>query len=69
MATLNPFDDPSLHSYVLVNLRAQYSLWPDFSPLPAGWTVAHGPASRAACEHWLQAHWDGVRHVALEVAS
>lgn len=69
MATLNPFDDPAQHSYVLVNPRAQYSLWPDFCPLPAGWTVAHGPASRMACEQWLQAHWDGVRQIAPGVAS
>lgn len=38
----NPFDDPDCTFYALVNDEGQYSLWPTFSPVPDGWTIAHG---------------------------
>ncbi|MBB3115881.1 MbtH family protein [Corynebacterium bovis] len=38
----NPFDDPDGTFYALVNDEGQYSLWPTFSPVPDGWTIAHG---------------------------
>jgi MbtH protein len=37
METLNPFDDEQQICYVLRNEELLYSLWPDFSAIPAGW--------------------------------
>lgn len=38
----NPFDDPNGRFLVLVNDEEQYSLWPTFAAVPAGWTVVFG---------------------------
>jgi MbtH protein len=57
----NPFDARDGTFSVLVNEEGQHSLWPDFAGVPAGWTVAHGPASRDACVEYVNAHWTDPR--------
>jgi uncharacterized protein YbdZ (MbtH family) len=39
--SMNPFDDEHGTFYSLINGEGQYSLWPTFADVPAGWTVAH----------------------------
>ncbi|CAM5370078.1 hypothetical protein SALBM311S_02570 [Streptomyces alboniger] len=34
-------DDPNGRFFVVVNAEDQYSLWPEFAQVPAGWTVSH----------------------------
>lgn len=67
MEHVNPFDDPAQVCRVLGNEQQQYSLWPDFSPVPAGWTPVFGPAPRAECDGWLENHWTDRRPAALRV--
>ena len=38
----NPFEAQDGNFLVLVNAEGQYSLWPDFKEIPAGWTAV-GP--------------------------
>jgi MbtH protein len=57
----NPFDAADGTFSVLVNEEGQHSLWPDFADVPAGWTVAHGPASRDACVEYVNANWTDLR--------
>lgn len=57
----NPFDDPDDNYRVLVNAAGEHSLWPAAIPAPAGWTVAHGPARRAACLEHVNEVWQGMR--------
>jgi MbtH protein len=57
----NPFDVPDTPYLVLVNVDGQHSLWPVFADVPAGWTVAHGPAARAACLEYVTASWTDMR--------
>ncbi|MEU9822366.1 MbtH family protein [Pseudonocardia alni] len=57
----NPFDDETGTFYALVNDEGQYSLWPAFAAVPAGWQVAHGPADRAACLAHVEQHWTDLR--------
>ncbi|MDH0304194.1 MULTISPECIES: non-ribosomal peptide synthetase [unclassified Pseudomonas] len=52
----NPFDAAHGHFLLLRNGASQPSLWPSFSPIPHGWQVAFGPASRQDCLDHLQAH-------------
>lgn len=52
----NPFDAVQGRFVLLRNERLQPSLWPSFSPLPDGWNVAFGPASRQDCLEHLHAH-------------
>lgn len=61
----NPFENPDGTYYALVNDEGQYSLWPEFADVPAGWTVAHGPAARQACLDHIAAHWTDMRPKSL----
>ncbi|MEO6089298.1 MAG: MbtH family protein [Umezawaea sp.] len=65
----NPFDDESGTFYALVNAEGQHSLWPTFADVPAGWTVAHGPADRAACLEFVETEWTDLRPRSLVVGS
>ncbi|WP_329214004.1 MbtH family protein [Streptomyces sp. NBC_01485] len=64
----NPFDDENGVFRVLVNDEGQYSLWPDFAPVPAGWSSVHGPDTRAACLAYVERHWTDMRPRSLAEA-
>lgn len=57
----NPFDDENGAFYVLVNDEEQYSLWPAFADLPAGWRVAFGESTRADCLAYVEQTWTDLR--------
>lgn len=65
---LNPFDDKSLDFLVLLNARQQYSLWPAFSDVPAGWQTVAGPTTRVACIAYIEEHWQDMRPAGLNTA-
>lgn len=64
----NPFDDEDGRFYVLINAEEQYSLWPTFADVPAGWTVVFGEESRAACVEYVEANWTDMRPKSLRDA-
>lgn len=64
MAT-NPFEDDNATYFVLVNEEGQYSLWPSFAEVPAGWTVLHGAAGRQECLDHINEHWTDMRPTSL----
>ena len=53
----NPFEDENATYHVLVNHEGQYSLWPAFKEVPAGWTIALQATSRTACLDYINEHW------------
>ena len=57
----NPFDDENGVFYALVNDEGQYSLWPTFAEVPAGWTIEHGPESRSSCLEHIERSWTDMR--------
>jgi MbtH protein len=57
----NPFDDAEGRFHVLVNDEGQYSLWPAFAPVPAGWTVQRESVDRAAALEHVETHWRDIR--------
>ncbi|MGW5382606.1 MbtH family protein [Nocardia sp. NPDC003963] len=57
----NPFDDESLLFQVLVDTETQYSLWPLFAEIPAGWSIVHGPANRRDCVEYVERVWTDMR--------
>ncbi len=60
----NPFDDDSGTFYALVNDEEQFSLWPAFQPVPAGWTIVFGSpdgAARQAVVDWIDKTWTDLR--------
>ena len=68
MESLNPFDDDRQICYILCNDEQQYSLWPDFCAIPAGWSGVFGPTSRGECVGWLEQHWQDMRPVSQRKA-
>ncbi|AUG80138.1 hypothetical protein CFP65_5436 [Kitasatospora sp. MMS16-BH015] len=62
---VNPFDDPEASYLVLVNDEGQHSLWPVFSPVPAGWEQKYGAASRTDCLAYVEQHWQDLRPTSL----
>lgn len=61
----NPFDDPQGTFHVLVNEEGQYSLWPTFAQVPAGWTTVVESASREACLEYVEQNWTDLRPKSL----
>ncbi|GAA3808778.1 MbtH family protein [Amycolatopsis tucumanensis] len=57
----NPFDDDNGRFYALVNDEGQYSLWPTFAEVPAGWRIVFGEDSRQACLDHIEANWTDMR--------
>ncbi|MFD0886040.1 MbtH family protein [Streptosporangium algeriense] len=64
----NPFEDPDSRYFVLVNDEGQYSLWPTFSPVPAGWEVVFGDAARQECLDHIERSWTDMRPKSLIAA-
>ncbi|WP_380178421.1 MbtH family protein [Kalamiella sp. sgz302252] len=61
----NPFDDETLAFRVLINEREQYSLWPAFAPVPAGWQSVAGPMPRAQAIDYIETHWLAMQPAAV----
>ncbi|MFW0788963.1 MbtH family protein [Gordonia sp. CPCC 205333] len=64
----NPFDNTDGTFLVLVNHEGQHSLWPDFAPVPDGWTRAFGPDGHDACLDYVEEHWRDMRPASLVAA-
>jgi MbtH protein len=64
----NPFEDENGVYLVLTNDEGQYSLWPAFVEVPAGWMVAKGEDSRKACLDFVNENWTDMRPKSLIAA-
>jgi MbtH protein len=61
----NPFEAEDGTFHALVNDEGQYSLWPSFVDVPAGWRIAHGSDTRAACLAYIEKNWTDMRPLSL----
>lgn len=57
----NPFENEDALYFALINEEGQYSLWPAFAEVPAGWTVAHGEDTHRACLDFIEENWTDMR--------
>lgn len=67
----NPFDDEDGTFYVLINDEEQYSLWPSFASVPAGWRIVKGGDggfSRQVCLDYVEENWKDMRPKSLRDA-
>jgi MbtH protein len=64
----NPFENENGEYLVLVNHEGQYSLWPGFREIPAGWTAVGPCGKRKECLEWIEANWTDMRPRSLAVA-
>lgn len=63
----NPFEDETGEFVVLVNEEAQYSLWPAWKDVPAGWSVVGPRGARQECLDFIEATWTDMRPRSLVV--
>lgn len=63
--TTNPFEDEDGMYFALINEEGQYSLWPTFASVPAGWFIAHPKDGRKACLDFIEKHWTDMRPKSL----
>jgi MbtH protein len=61
----NPFEDEDKDYRVIVNSEGQYSIWPVFREVPAGWSVTLPSAKRKECLSWIEANWKDMRPQSL----
>lgn len=64
----NPFDDKDGVFLVLVNDEGQYSMWPSFADVPAGWATTFGPGDRQSCLDHVEKNWTDMRPNSLQQA-
>lgn len=50
---------------VVVNIEEQYSIWPDYKPLPIGWTEAGKSGTKADCLAHIREVWTDMRPLSL----
>lgn len=61
----NPFENPEGSYLVLVNGEEQYSLWPESTDVPDGWSVLLGPDRRQKCLDYISENWTDMRPKSL----
>lgn len=62
------FDRDDIEFHVVVNDEEQYSIWPDFKPVPAGWRRIGFRGRRAACLAHIETIWTDMRTRSLRQA-
>ena len=61
----HPLEDSQSSFLALVNDECQYSLWPTFAEIPAGWRSCFGPESRQSCLDYIEHEWVDMRPLSL----
>lgn len=61
----NPFDDAEGSFVVLRNQEDQYSLWPTFAQVPAGWRIVLSERGREECLSYIDENWTDMRPASL----
>ena len=61
----NPFESDEIDYRVLINAEGQYSLWPAFREVPAGWSATGPTGRRQDCLDWIEARWTDMRPKSL----
>ncbi|AJQ48236.1 MULTISPECIES: MbtH family protein [Pseudomonas] len=59
------FDREDATFKVLVNAEEQYSLWPDYKAVPAGWREAGKSGPKQECLDYIETVWTDMRPLSL----
>ncbi|WP_330219874.1 MbtH family NRPS accessory protein [Pseudomonas sp. HUK17] len=62
------FDSDSTQFQVVINAEEQYSIWPDYKALPAGWTAIGVSGDKATCLAHIEQVWTDMRPLSLRQA-
>lgn len=60
----NETEDSTLYK-VVVNHEEQYSIWPDYKDIPAGWRAIGFSGTKAACLAKIEEVWTDMRPLSL----
>lgn len=61
-----PSSEEDLTNYlVVINQEEQYSIWPDYQPLPAGWQAVGKQGPKADCLAYIKEVWTDMRPKSL----
>ena len=61
-------DDPETIFRVVLNEEEQYSIWPDYRPIPGGWRDTGFSGKREDCLAHIEAVWTDMRPLSLRRA-
>ncbi|MFM0187804.1 MbtH family NRPS accessory protein [Paraburkholderia nemoris] len=53
---------------VVINHEEQYSIWPDYKDVPAGWRLAGKQGKKEECLAWIDLVWTDMRPLSLRQA-
>lgn len=59
------FDREDAIFNVVINQEEQYSIWPEYKALPAGWTAVGVSGDKKACLDYIQKVWTDMRPLSL----
>jgi MbtH protein len=59
------FDRDDVTFTVVVNHEEQYSIWPAFKAIPAGWTAVGKAGSKKECLEHIEQVWTDMRPLSL----
>ena len=62
------FDREDALYLVVINDEQQYSIWPEFKAVPAGWQAVGEAAPKARCLEYIEANWTDMRPASLRRA-
>lgn len=51
--------------YVVKNIEDQYSIWPSYKQIPAGWEVVGKPKIKSDCLDYIEKTWTDMRPLSL----
>lgn len=54
-------DNPDTEFTVVINDQEQYSLWPAYRPVPAGWREVQVRGDKAHCLAYISETWTDLR--------
>lgn len=60
--------DENTRFTVVVNDEEQYSIWPEYKAIPAGWRDAGKSGLKAECLAWIDEVWTDMRPLSLRKA-
>lgn len=55
------WSDPQTQFFVVINGEEQYSIWPSYQPVPAGWRAIGEAKCKDDCLDYIEAHWTDMR--------
>ncbi|HEV3429744.1 MAG TPA: MbtH family NRPS accessory protein [Paraburkholderia sp.] len=62
------WDDENAEFEVVINQEEQYSIWPSYKQIPAGWQAVGKKGPKAEVLAYIEEHWTDMRPASLRKA-